>query len=87
MVKKFKYGFDYGGIRYGWNKKKLFRLPTFTESKKSLPLKELNLIDVGNKKGYRVSGDRKTIDQLMEITERIDYTYEVSGNGSDDCPF
>lgn len=87
MVIKFKYGFDYKGIKYGWNKKKLFRLPTFTNAKRSLTLKELSTIDIRNKKGYRVARDKKTIDQLMEITERIDYVYEVCGKGSEYCPW
>ncbi len=50
-------------------------------------LKKITLINVGNKKGYRVATDRKTIDQLMEITEIIDFRYVINGNKSKDCPF
>lgn len=86
MIKKIKYGFEYKSINYGWLNKKLHRLPTFY-NKKSLPFKELPLVDVGNKKGYRIGGDRKTINQLEELTEVINYTHVVNGKGSIDTPF
>lgn len=86
MVTIYKYGFEYKGFNFGWKDKSLFRLP----SKKNLnyyPLKKLSLIDVGNKKGYRIMKDRKTIDQIMEITEVINYEYIINGNNSEDCPY
>jgi len=59
MIKKIKYGFEYKGINYGWMDKVLHRLPTFY-NKRSLPLKKLPLITIGNKTGFRIGGDRKT---------------------------
>ena len=86
MIVKYKYGFEYKGFSFGWSKKKLFRLPT-TKNLRSYPLKELSKISIGKKEGYRLMRDRKTIDQIMELTETINYTHVVSGKGSDDCPF
>ena len=86
MVTLYKYGFVYKGFNFGWKDKILFRLP----SEKNLnyyPLKKLSSIDIGNKKGYRVVRDKKTIDQLMEITEVINYKYIVNGKYSKNCPF
>lgn len=86
MIKTYKYGFEYKEIRYGWSNKKLHRLPCI-KNKRSYQLKELDLIEIGNKKGYRVCGDRKTIDQLKGITEIINYKHVINGKGSKDCPF
>ena len=86
MVKNFKYGFDYNSIKYGWLNKELYKLPQEINMR-GYSLKKITLINVGNKKGYRVATDRKTIDQLMEITEIIDFRYVINGNKSKDCPF
>ncbi len=88
MVIKYKYGFEYKGFLFGWKNKKLHRLPSVINLR-SYPLKELPTITIGlkKKKGYRVARDKKTIDQLMEMTETINYKYVVSGKGDDDCPF
>lgn len=86
MVLNFKYGFKYKGLNYGWNNKKLFRLPS-TKNLKTYPLKELKEIKINNKLGYRVCRDKKTITQLMELTELINYIYTINGYKSDDCPF
>lgn len=89
MIQNFKYGFEYKGFNFGWKDKKLFRLPTTTKDLRSYPLKELPIIEIGKKKnkGYRIVRDKKTIEQLMEITEVIDYKYEINGKKSKDTPF
>lgn len=86
MTLNFKFGFNYKGLNFGWKDKHLYRLPSVKNSR-TYPLKKLSLIEVGRKKGYRVMRDRLTVDQLMEMNEVIDYTYSVSGAGSDDCPW
>lgn len=91
MTTNYKYGFDYKRFSFGWKNKELHRLPSVLSYDngdiKSFPLKKLPLIDVGNKKGYRIVKDRKTIDQLMEMTEVINYTHTVNGKQSEDTPF
>lgn len=90
MTVNYKYGFTYKGFSFGWKDKKLFRLPSF-KNLKSYPLKEVPPIKMGTKKkpktGYRVVRDRKTIDQLMLLTEIINYKYVVNGKNSKDTPF
>lgn len=86
MIKNFKYGFQYKGFNFGWKNKKLYRLSS-TKSLKSYPFKKLSEIKIGNKKGYRVVRDKKTIEQLMELTEVINYKYVINGKGSVDTPF
>jgi hypothetical protein len=72
---RIKKGFYYKGQLYGWWRKKLYRLPNF-RNLKVLPLKELKLQKIGNKKGYLVGGDRKSFAQLEVITTDIDYIYD-----------
>tara|TARA_R110000772_G_scaffold35637_9_gene85853 strand:+ start:3897 stop:4157 length:261 start_codon:yes stop_codon:yes gene_type:complete len=86
MVWTFKYGFDYKGFSFGWKDKALYRLPS-EKNLKNYPLKILSIIKVGNKEGYRVVREKKTIDQLKEITEVINYKYVINGGKSKDCPF
>ncbi|MFH2032062.1 MAG: hypothetical protein ABIJ40_15815 [Bacteroidota bacterium] len=75
MIKKYKYGFIYNGILYGWHKKELYKLSQ-TVNKRSYSEKKLNQILIGNKVGYRVGKDQKTIDQLAELTHYINKEYQ-----------
>lgn len=86
MTKVFKYGFDYKEMSYGWYKKDLYRLPSVI-GLRTYSFRKLPLISIGNKKGYRIMQDPKTIEQLQQLTERIDYVYTVNGKNSDDTPF
>jgi hypothetical protein len=86
MILNFKYGFTYKELNFGWKDKKLYRLPS-TKKLTIYPLKEVPQIEVGNKKGHRVCRDKKTIEQLMELTEVINYKYIINGKGSLDTPF
>lgn len=86
MVRNYKYGFEYRGFTFGWFKKELYRLPSIVHLR-SYPIRKLNKIKVGNKDGYRVVRDRLTVDQLMEMTEVIDFTHTINGMGSENCPF
>ena len=86
MTVNYKYGFEYKGFNFGWLNKKLYRLPS-TKNLRSYPLKELNEIKINKSKGYRVVRDRKTIKQLMEMTEIINFKYTINGKNNNDCPF
>lgn len=85
MTQTYRYGFNYKGLTFGWKDKKLFRLPSEKDSR-NYSFKQLSIIDVGNKKGYRVSRDKKTVGQLMELTKEINYIYEVVGKQSKHTP-
>ena len=67
IIYNFEYGFEYKGFLFGWKNEKLFRI---TSTKGGhYPLKELSQIKVGNKKGYRIVRDKKTIEQLKELSD------------------
>lgn len=84
MIIKYRYGFDFDGILYGWKNKDLYRLPQ-TIGKRFYPLKKINPVKVGNNKGYIVSKKRKSVKQLEYMTNFINY--EVQQIKDTDCPF
>ncbi len=86
MIQIYKYGFEYKGFLFGWKNKTLYRLPTYKNGR-SYPLRKINHIEINNKIGYRVVRDKKTIEQLMEMTEIINYKYIINGSHSEDTPF
>ena len=85
MIITFKYGFNQGGVPYGWHEKKLYRLPYTNNYNMSFPLKEINHIMIGNNVGYRIGGNKFTIDQLKEKTVLINYKHSIILDK--DCPF
>lgn len=86
MIINFKYGFTYKNLNFGWYKKELYRLPSFSNFR-NYPLKKLSKIKINKKEGYRIARDRKTIEQIKELTELINYTYVVNGFNNKDTPF
>jgi len=70
MTLRFKYGFTFKTLKYGWHEKKLYRLPC-TSYNRTFVLKEVPVIRIGNKDGYCCVKVKKTIDQLKEITKPI----------------
>jgi len=71
----FKKGFYYKKFFYGWYKKELYKLPT--NNNYCTTLKKLSIIKVGNKEGYRIANDKKTIAQCVAITTTINKKVEV----------
>lgn len=84
MIINYKYGISFDGILYGWKDKKLYRLPQMID-KRFYPLKELKLIEVGNKQGYNLNRKKKSLPQLEAMTVFIDK--EVQTISDLDCPF
>jgi hypothetical protein len=84
MMMKFKYGFFYKNILYGWHKKTLYRLPQKI-GLRFYSLKKMKQIIIGNNVGYQLSNNRKTIDQLENFT--IVINKEVSKILDNDVPF
>ena len=78
----FKYGFLFKGVRYGWSKKQLYRLP-FESEKRTYGLKKINPIRQG--KVYNLRKIQKTIAHLELMT--IEVNYDVDIVTSLDCPF
>jgi len=67
---KIKEGFKYKGFKYGWSAKKLYRLPG-TKEGRQYQLRELPKIKVGNQSGFRICRDRKTVAQVVALTEKV----------------
>ena len=84
MIMKFKYGFFFENVLFGWYKKELYRLPQEIGNRQ-YPLKKLDQIIIGQNVGYNVCNKKKTIKQLEEIT--IVINKEVSRIIDNDLPF
>ncbi len=78
----FKYGFLYQGVKYGWFKKDLYRLP-FTKGKRSYGLKKIHPVRLG--KVYNLQRGQKTIAQMQLMTIPVDW--KVIIHSGKDCPF
>lgn len=73
---QFKYGFIYRGVRHGWYKKKLFRLP-FERNKRTFGLKEIPFYCFKATIVYNVQRTKLTINRLKFLTEKVDWNVEV----------
>lgn len=72
----FKYGFEYDGFLYGWNKKELYRLPS-KSGNKSYGLKKIEPIQVGKGTGYRIKTKKLSLYQCKQMTTAIDMKVEL----------
>jgi hypothetical protein len=85
MIIKYKYGFFFKNVIYGFKDKKVFRLPQMI-GKRFYPLLEIKLRKVGNKEGYLLYGNRyKSLKQIESMAVVIDK--EVQLIKDSDCPF
>lgn len=81
---KFNYGFEYMGVRYGWSKKQLYRLP-FIRSNRSYDLKLISPIVIGSTTVYNVQRNKITINRIKSFTKTVNWDVEVLE--IPDCPF
>lgn len=82
MVLTFNYGFSYKNIDFGWNKKKLYRLPQII-GKRYFTLNEVKKT-ADNR--YIIYDTLKSVKQLQEMTVKIP-KIEISIVKGDDVPF
>ena len=80
----FKYGITYNNITYGWSNKDLYRLPQMI-GKRYYPLKKLKKTCVGVSVGYRLSNDKKSMNQLQSMT--IFINQKIDNINDNDLPF
>lgn len=66
----YKYGFIYKGVIYGWNNKKLYKLP-YTKNKRSYNLKEIPLNCFKSTIVANIQRDKLTLNKLKELTTEI----------------
>ena len=66
-IVKYKYGFKYKGVLYGWKNKKLYKLP-YTKNKRSYKLKEILFSKVVN-----IQRTKLTLKKIEFLTEEINF--------------
>lgn len=78
----FKYGFTFMGVRYGWSKKQLYRLP-FERGKRTYGLKKIN--PIRGAKVYNLQRTQKTIAHVKLMTKEVNWNVDIVTDP--DCPF
>jgi len=73
---EFKQGFIYKGVRHGWKKGKLYRLP-FERNKRTFGLKEIDMKVYKSTPIYTVQRDKLTFLKLKGRTESISWKVDV----------
>ena len=81
---EFKQGFIYKGVRHGWKKGKLYRLP-FERNKRTFGLKEIDMKVYKSTAIYTVQRDKRTYNKLKEKTVFVDWSVDVFVE--DEIPF
>lgn len=71
MKNNFTEGFKFEGMTYGWKGSRLFRLSFISDTGRHYTTRELTKVSVGLKKGFVVGQYRKTIEQLKELTVKL----------------
>lgn len=67
----FEEGINYKGLKFGWLRGKLYRLPC-KKAGRSYGFKKLPVISItDNIKGYRISREKKSFEQLRMMTKSI----------------
>jgi hypothetical protein len=81
----FEYGFEYKGAKYGFKKKKLYRLPYFKEGR-NYGFLEIPQTKIGKTKVYRIQRDKLTLNRIQNITTKVNWEIDrVEKNKH--CPF
>lgn len=66
----FTKGFEINGMLYGWHRKELYRLPSEI-GLRYYPLRQLPVIKIGNKSGYRFKQKKQTFEQCLSRTRQL----------------
>jgi hypothetical protein len=69
----FSFGFEFDGIRYGWHKRSLYRLP-HEKSGKTFALRKIMAGRIGVTTVYSIGGKKRTIGNLKTITVKVDWS-------------
>ena len=81
---QFLYGFTYKNVQYGWNNKKLYRLP-YCKDNRNYSLKEIPFYCFKSTIVYNIQKTKLTINRLKGLTCKIDVSIDVCV--ADQCPF
>jgi len=72
---RFKTGFTYKGLSYGWHNGILCKFP-YTNKQRSHKISRVPIIKIHKKEGYCLGGCRKSKTQANKMTEEINYEYK-----------
>lgn len=81
---EFSYGFEYLGVKYGWYKKDLYRLP-FESKLRYYGLKLIKPIYIGSTMCYNLQRKKITLKRIKLLTEKVNYNVEIVKDN--DVPF
>ncbi len=71
-------GFKYKSFTFAWKNQILYRLPK-NKKGRHYPMREVPLIDItDNIQGYRIMREKKTLDQVRLMTDKIDVKVKKS---------
>lgn len=84
MTITYKSVFEVKGMKFGWYKKELYRLPQ-NYNGKFLPLLKLPKMKIGQGFGYQLNQKQLSLRQLESMT--TDEVFEVHAVDDDDLPF
>ena len=84
-MQKITKGIEIGGLRYGWLKKKLFRLP-YSRNNRYYYLKEITPKNYNGKIYYILNRQIKSISVLKTLTKDVYWELDIPKK-SEDCPF
>ena len=85
---EFKFGFEVDGIRYGWNLKKLYKLP-LASKKRSYSLREVLPHKIGDKTKrtfYTINLKKMSLNKLRNLTKQVDWKVDLA-DSSEHTPF
>ena len=71
MKNNFREGFKFKGLTYGWKRGHLYRLPFVSEDGRHFSTQKLKKITVGNRDGFVVGQVKKSINQLKDMTVKL----------------
>jgi len=73
MTIKFKYGFIYNEVRFGWHKRVLYRLPFAGKNNMHFGLKKLEPFMLNGILTYRCRRVHLTANRVKELTKEVDW--------------
>jgi hypothetical protein len=91
MTIKFKHGFEYKDVKYGWYQNSLYRLPYTTEKGCNYGLLKINpKVVEGKRKSnllYRCQRDWLTSARVKTLTKEVKNWKAELVQNCEDCPF
>lgn len=79
----FSYGFELNGIKYGWHRRHIYRLP-YHDGKRFFSLREIKPFRTGTAVCYNIKKVKYTMGRLKTLTTKVQW--EVNNISNQDVP-